>query len=144
MEQKLTLVTLGVRDFERAVAFYREGLGWTPWPGSGGDFMLFPLRGGLGLALYPRQLLADDGGLEDARGWGGVTLAQNVASRGEVDSVLERAVAAGGTLLNPARDKEWGGYSGYFADPDGHAWEIAWNPHFKLKDGLLDFGRTEP
>jgi len=137
MEQRLTLVTLGVRDLERSVAFYRDGLGWAPWSGSGGDFMLFPLQGGFGLALYPRPTLAEDAGLKDARGWGGMTLAQNVASRAEVDAVLTRAVWAGGTLLRRAAEKEWGGYSGYFADPDGHPWEVAWNPHFEMKRGLL-------
>jgi catechol 2,3-dioxygenase-like lactoylglutathione lyase family enzyme len=140
MDPRLHLVTLGVRDFDRAVRFYRDGLGWKPWRGSGGDFMLFPLRGGLGLALHPRDVLAEDAGVRPGRGWGGVTLAQNVASRQEVDATLDRAVRAGGALLKAAADKEWGGYSGYFADPDGHPWEIAWNPHFKLRGGVLDLG----
>lgn len=140
MEQRLNLVTLGVHDLKRAVRFYGDGLGWEMWPGSGGDFALFPLAGGCGLALYPRRLLADDAGATDAGGFGGVTLAQNVSSPGEVDEILERAVAAGGTLLKGATEKEWGGYSGYFADPEGHPWEVAWNPHFRLRDGLLDFG----
>lgn len=130
MDPRLNIVTLGVVDLGRAVRFYRDGLGWTPAVETG-DFVLFE-AGGVALALYPRDLLADDAGVEVGRGFGGVTLAQNVRSREEVDQVIAAAVAAGATLLRNATAKEWGGYSGYFADPDGYPWEIAHHPHFRL------------
>ena len=137
MEQRLTLVSLGVLDVEASVRFYRDGLGWRLSSGSTGDFKLFVLRGGIGLALYPRALLAEDAGLADSGGFGGVTLAHNVADREEVDFLLRRAVAAGGKLISPAVDKPWG-YTGYFADPDGHPWEIAYVPSLPLSEGMLD------
>lgn len=139
MDPRLNIVTLGVRDLARAVHFYREGLGWKPAV-QGGDFVLFEM-GGAALALYPLHLLAEDAGVPAGpRGFGGVTLAQNVATREEVDRVLATACAAGATLLRGASEKEWGGYSGYFADPDGHPWEIAFNPHFRLDErGRLVF-----
>lgn len=132
MQPRLNIVTLGVRDLSRAVGFYRDGLGWKPAIAAG-DFILFDL-GGVAVALYPRNLLAEDAGLTATDGFGGVTLAQNVASREDVDATLARACAAGATLLRAASEKEWGGYSGYFADPDGHPWEIAHNPLFKLDE----------
>ncbi len=134
MDPRLTVVTLGVRDLARAVRFYRDGLGWKPAIASD-HFMLFDL-GGAALALYPRDLLAEDAGLRPGGGaaFGGVTLAQNVRSRAEVDAVIAAAVAAGGTLLRAASEKAWGGYSGYFADPEGHPWEIAFHPGFRLDD----------
>lgn len=139
MEPRFNIVTLGVRDLERAVHFYRHGLGWKPAV-EAGDFVLFDM-GGAALALYPRDLLAEDAGLPSGPSrFGGVTLAQNVASRQEVDRVIATACAAGATLLRAGAEKEWGGYSGYFADPDGHPWEIAYNPHFRLDDrGRLVF-----
>ena len=130
MDPRLNIVTLGVAELERAARFYRDGLGWAPAVETG-DFMLFDL-GGVALALYPRDLLAEDAGAKPGRGFGGVTLAQNVRSREEVDRVIAGAVAAGATLLRQASEKEWGGYSGYFADPDGHPWEIAHHPGFEL------------
>ncbi len=138
MEQRVNLVTLGVEDFDRAVCFFQDGLGWRLSSKSAGDFALFILRGGIGLALHPRNLLAEDAGMADSRGFSGVTLAHNVGTKTEVDEVLNQAVQAGGTLLRAATLKEWGGYSGYFADPDGHAWEVAWNPHLPLRDGIFD------
>ncbi len=139
MDARLNVVTLGVNDLDRSLHFYRDGLGWRPAV-EVGDFVAFDL-GGTVLALYPRDLLAEDAGVAPGRrGFGGVTLAQNVASRDEVDRVLAGAETAGATLLKPASEKEWGGYSGYFADPDGHPWEIAWNPNWKLDDrGRLVF-----
>ena len=139
MDPRLNLVTLGARDLDRAVAFYRDGLGWKPAVVAE-DFVLFDL-GGVALALYPHELLAADAGVRTGRhAFGGVTLAQNVRSREEVDRVIAAACAAGGKLLRTATEKEWGGYSGYFADPDGNPWEIAWNPHFPLDDqGRLVF-----
>jgi catechol 2,3-dioxygenase-like lactoylglutathione lyase family enzyme len=140
MDPRLNIVTLGVRDLARAVHFYRDGLGWRPAVELG-DFVLFDM-GGAALALYPRDLLAEDAGVPPPgpRALGGVTLAQNVASREEVDRVITSACAAGATLLRRASEKERGGYSGYFADPDGYPWEIAFNPHFRLDDrGRLVF-----
>lgn len=131
MDQRINIVTLGVRDFVRALRFYRDGLGWKAVVEMG-DFVLFELSG-VALALYPRDLLADDAGVAVGPGaFGGVTLAQNVASREDVDRVIADACAAEASLLRAASEKEWGGYSGYFADPDGHPWEIAHNPHFRL------------
>ena len=137
VEPRLNIITLGVKNMERAIRFYRDGLGWPMSGASVGDFAVFRLRTGTALALFPRDLLAMDANVEDAGGFGGITLAQNVATREEVDSVLSGAVKAGGTLLKKAREAEWGGYSGYFADPDGHPWEVAWNPHFRLEQGIL-------
>jgi len=102
-----------------------------------GDFAIFRLHTGTALALCPRELLAKDANLKDKGGFGGITLAQNVATREEVDSVLSKAVNAGGRLLKKVRKAEWGGYSGYFADLDGHPWEVAWNPHFRMEQGNL-------
>ena len=137
MEPRLNIITLGVMDFDRAVRFYRDGLGWPMSSASVGDFALFKLSTGTALALYPRHLLAADAKVEDPGGFAGVTLAQNVATRKEVDLALSQAVAAGGHILKPAQEAEWGGYSGYFADPDGHPWEMAWNPYLPLEEGEL-------
>ena len=137
MEQRLTIVSLGVADLEAAKQFYGEGLGWEQSPASTGDFVLFVLQGGLGLALYPRHLLAEEAGLVDPGGFGGVTLAYNVESAAKVDEVLRTAVAAGATLTAPASDKPWG-YTGYFADPDGHPWEVAYVPSLPLSGGMLE------
>jgi uncharacterized protein len=138
VEARISLVTLGVHDLARSARFYRDGLGWPLSSASSGDVAFFR-TGGVALALYPRALLAADAKLPAAgTGFGGITLAHNVASKELVDAVLAEAVAAGGTLLKPATDAEWGGYSGYFADPDGHPWEVAWNPFFPFApDGSL-------
>ena len=137
MEPRLNIVTLGVRELARAVAFYRDGLGWPQSSASVGDFAIFRLSTGTALALYPRHLLAADAQVKDAGGFGGITLAQNVSDKPTVDLVLAQAVKAGGALLKTAREAEWGGYSGYFADPDGHPWEVAWNPFFVIERGEL-------
>jgi hypothetical protein len=137
MQPRLNIITLGVKDLAKAIRFYRDGLGWPLSSASVGDFALFKLTTGTALALYPRKLLAEDAKLKDYGGFGGITLAQNVATREEVDAVLSDAVKAGGSLLKAAREAEWGGYSGYFADPDGHPWEVAWNPFFELRGGNL-------
>ena len=137
MEPRLNIVTLGVRDFERAVSFYRDGLKWPLSSASVGDFAIFRLSTGTALALFPRHLLAADANVKDGGGFGGITLAQNVPDQESVDRVLAQAVKAGGTLLKPAAKAEWGGYSGYFADPDGHPWEVAWNPFIVLESGQL-------
>jgi predicted lactoylglutathione lyase len=136
VEQRITIVSLGVDDLEAARRFYGEGLGWEQSPASTGDFVLFVLRGGLGLALYPRYLIAEEAGLADSRGFGGVTLAHNVESATEVDELLREATAAGATVTAPASAKPWG-YTGYFVDPCGHAWEIAYVPSLPLGDGML-------
>lgn len=137
MEPRLNIITLGVKNIEKAIKFYRNGLGWPMSSASVGDFAIFKLQTGTALALYPRKLLAKDAKVRDTGGFGGITLAQNVASPGEVDAVLSKAIGAGGYLLKKASEAEWGGYSGYFADLDGHPWEVAWNPHFKLQQGNL-------
>jgi uncharacterized protein len=140
MDQRLTLITLGVADLPRATAFYRDALGWTPSASSSDEITFFQLNSFV-LALWPRQLLAEDARVLDRGGWGGFTLAQNVRSSDEVDRVFEGAVAAGATALKRPEATEWGGYSGYVADPDGHAWEIAHNPYWELaEDGSLTLG----
>ncbi|MFO0750487.1 MAG: VOC family protein [Myxococcota bacterium] len=132
MDARLNVITLGVADLARARAFYLTGLGWRASSASN-DHVTFIDVGGLVLALFPREHLAADAHLDPAgSGFGGITLAQNVGSKAAVDAVLAAAVAAGGTLLKAAEDVFWGGYSGYFADPDGHPWEVAWNPLWPL------------
>ncbi len=136
MEQRLSLVTLGVADVARSRWFY-EALGWRASTASQADVAFFQL-GGIGLALFGRAALAEDAGLPETPGFGGVALAHNARTREEVDTILERARAAGARILRPTRETTWGGYAGYFADPDGHPWEVAWNPHFPLRpDGSL-------
>lgn len=137
MEPRLNIITLGVQDLRKAVSFYRDGLGWPLSSASVGDFAIFKLSTGTALALYPRQLLAADARVKDGCGFGGITLAQNVADKKTVDLVLSEAVKAGGVLLKAAAQAEWGGYSGYFADLDGHPWEVAWNPFFVIEEGRL-------
>jgi len=138
MEPRLNIVTLGVRDLNKSIQFYRDGLGWPLSSASAGDFAIFKLSTGTALALYPRDLLALDANVSDRGGYGGVTLAQNVETREEVDLVLSEVIKAGGAILKPAKETDWGGYSGYFADPDGHPWEVAWIPFIQLKNGNLD------
>jgi uncharacterized protein len=128
MEQRVSLITLGVRDLARARAFY-EALGWTSNAGPDDDVVFFQ-AGGIVFALWGRAELAGDSGMEDGGGWGGVTLAHNVRSPAEVDALMARA--AGGTIARPAGATFWGGYSGVFADPDGHPWEVAHNPHWTI------------
>jgi len=137
MEPRLNIITLGVRDLDKAISFYRDGLGWIQSSASVGDFAIFKLSTGTALALYPRHLLAADANVTDNGGFGGITLAQNVNDKKTVDLVISQAVEAGGVLLKLPRETEWGGYSGYFADPDGHPWEVAWNPFFVIEQGLL-------
>lgn len=137
MQPRLTLLTLGVADLGRAVRFY-EALGWTRSRYASEGVAFFQL-GGLVLSLYPRAALAEDAGIA-AEGYGfrGFALAHNTGSRAETDAVLADAVAAGATLVKPAEDAFWGGYSGYFADPDGTLWEVAWNPDLlPLSDGSV-------
>ncbi len=135
MEQRLSLVTLGVRDLARAKAFY-EALGWRPREGDEG--VVFFQAGGLVVALWDRAELAADSGVEDAGGWGGVTLAHNVRSPAEVDAVLAQAEAAGAAIPRRGAETFWGGDSGVFVDPDGHPWEVAHNPGWTIaEDGSV-------
>jgi hypothetical protein len=138
MQARVTLITLGVRDLDRAVRFYRDGLGWPMSSASSGDVAFFRTAGTI-VALWPRHLLAEDAGLPNELSiFGGIALAHNVRTREEVDRVLALVFSIGGTILKPAHDTFWGGYSGYFADPEGHPWEVAWNPHWPLDDdGLI-------
>ena len=141
MEPRVSLVTLGVADLARAKAFY-AAWGWTPAVELD-EVVFYPSGGGV-LALWSRSSLAADGAVEDAGGWGGITLSSNVGSPDEVDRVIEDARAAGGTVARAGAPTEWGGYAGIVHDPDGHVWEIAHNPGFTLQpDGALvlpDFG----
>jgi uncharacterized protein len=132
MEQRVSLVTLGVADLARSRAFY-EGLGWTTRAEPDDDVVFFQV-GGMIVALWDRAQLAEDSVVDNAGGWGGVTLAHNVRSPEEVDAVLAEAEAAGATVGRPGAETFWGGYSGVFLDPDGHPWEIAHNPGWTLAD----------
>jgi predicted lactoylglutathione lyase len=132
MEQRVSLVTLGVADVAAARRFY-EALGWTPGP-TAGDEVVFFQAGRMILALWGRAALADDSGVTDAGGWGGITLAHNVGSPAEVDAVLGQARAAGASIPREGGETFWGGYSGVFVDPDGHPWEVAYNPFWTLED----------
>ncbi len=137
MNPRISVITLGVTDLARARRFYCEGLGWKA-SSTSDEHVVFIDLGGTVLGLYPRDLLAEDATLTPGTGFGGVTLAQNLGSKAEVDAALRDAVEAGATLLKPAADTFWGGYSGYFADPDGHPWELAFNPYW----GLDEAGRV--
>jgi uncharacterized protein len=129
MEPRISFVTLGVADLERATRFYAEGLG-LPRLKSPSTVSFFEL-GKTWLALYPRHLLAADAGVTaEGSGFPGFALAHNVRSVPEADRLLQEVVRAGGRIVRPARQTEWGGYAGYFADPDGFLWEVAWNPRF--------------
>ena len=133
----MSLVTLGVADLGRARAFY-EALGWQSGaqPGAG---VVFFQAGGMVLALWDRAALAQDSGVADSGGWGGITLAQNVAGPEAVDAVLDEARAAGAAIVREGAETFWGGYSGAFTDLDGHPWEVAHNPHWTLhEDGAVE------
>jgi uncharacterized protein len=139
VEQRLSLITLGVADVSRARAFY-EAVGWHMDGGAEDDEdpVAFFQTGGHIVALWDRGKLAADSGVEDSGGWGGVTLAYNVGSPEEVDTVIREARAAGATIAREGAETFWGGYSGVFIDPDGHPWEIAHNPGWTVHDD----GRT--
>ena len=130
MEQRVSVITLGVRDLSRARAFY-EQLGWTTRAEASDDVVFFQ-AGGLVVALWDRASLAEDSGVEDGGGWGGITLAHNLRSPAEVDAVVEEARAAGATITREPGATFWGGYSGAFTDPDGHPWEVAHNPRWTI------------
>ncbi|MDH4229746.1 MAG: VOC family protein [Nitrospirota bacterium] len=132
MEPRISMITLGVADVDRAVAFYRDGLGFPLYPASQPGVVAFLNLSGTWLGLFSRTDLAADAGVKDSPAgvFSGVSLAHNVRTREAVAPLLAAAVKAGATLVKPASDADWGGHSGYFADPDGHLWEVAWNPHF--------------
>ena len=139
MKQRVSLITLGVSDLGRARAFY-EAVGWSTGAGPEDDVVFFQ-AGDMVMALWDRARLAEDSGVEDAGGWGGVTLALNFGSPEEVDEVLEEARAAGAAIPREAAETFWGGYSGVFVDPDGHPWEVAHNPHWTVtEDGGIELG----
>lgn len=132
MDPRISLITLGVADLARSIRFYRDGLG-LPMRESPPGVAFFETRG-TWLSLFPREALAKDAGVAlEGTGFRGFALAHNVRSEAEVDATLALAVAAGATLVKPAQKVFWGGYSGYFADPDGFLWEVAHNPHFWIE-----------
>lgn len=141
MDPRITLITLGVSDLPRSVRFYRDGLGW-PTTYAEGDPVAFFNTSGTRLSLYPIEHLAADisSDIKPLReGFGGITLAHNVRVRDEVAEVLALAEASGGRVVKPAQDAFWGGHSGYFTDPDGYYWEVAWNPGLPLDaDGFMN------
>jgi catechol 2,3-dioxygenase-like lactoylglutathione lyase family enzyme len=140
MKPRVTLLTLGVDDLPKSLSFYRDGLGWPSQGIVGEQFehgavAFFDLQPGLRLALWPRASLARDTGLaETPRSPTEFSLAHNVNSAQEVDAAMARAKGAGATIVKPAGKTFWGGYAGYFADPDGHLWEVAWNPQMAVAD----------
>jgi hypothetical protein len=132
MEPRITMITLGVADLDRAIRFYRDGLGLPLREGSEG-VAFFETRGTI-LSLYPRDALAEDATVPSTgSGFRSFSLAHNVASPEDVDRTLAETVGAGATLVKPGQKVFWGGYSGYFADPDGFLWEVAWNPYLPIE-----------
>jgi catechol 2,3-dioxygenase-like lactoylglutathione lyase family enzyme len=132
MKARIGLITLGVGDLARSLAFYRDGLGW-PTHGYDPDAgVVFFALDGTWLSLYPRDKLAQDAGVSDGQGFGGITLAHNEPSPEDVDAAYAQAIAAGAREVKVPQKSFWGGYSGYFADPDGYLWEIAFNPFMDL------------
>jgi catechol 2,3-dioxygenase-like lactoylglutathione lyase family enzyme len=140
MKPRITLITLGVDDLERALRFYRDGLGLKTEGIIGTQFehgavAFFDLQAGLKLAIWPRRSIAHDSGIPLAGASPTeFTIGHNVSSKAEVDAVMEQARKAGATIVKPAHDTFWGGYAGYFQDPDRHLWEIAWNPQWVLAE----------
>ncbi len=140
MKPRITVITLGVDDLERAVGFYRDGLGLQTAGIVGKEFefgavAFFDLQAGLKLALWPRKSLAHDSGLAlSAPSVTECSIGHNVSSKAEVDAVMAEATNAGAVIVKTAHDTFWGGYAGYFQDPDGHLWEIAWNPQWGAAD----------
>ena len=132
MEQRLSLITLGVSELGRARAFY-EALGWRTDTAPADDVVFFQ-TGCMIVGLWSRAALAEDSVAEDGGGWGGITLAYNARSQAEVDEVIDEVRAAGGTIRREPAETFWGGYSGAFSDPDGHVWEVAHNPGWTITD----------
>jgi predicted lactoylglutathione lyase len=139
MDQRVSLITLGVTDLGRARAFY-QAMGWQPTAEVADDVVFFQ-AGGMVVALWGRDKLAEDSAVQDNGGWGGVTLAYNAGSAGDVDTVIDQARAAGAVIGREPAPTFWGGYSGLFIDPDGHPWEVAHNPGWTLNpDGSISIG----
>ncbi|HET6493055.1 MAG TPA: VOC family protein [Burkholderiales bacterium] len=140
MKPRITLITLSVEDLERSLRFYRDGLGLETEGIVGTEFeygavAFFELQSGLKLALWPRASIAHDSGVAlGSPSQTEFTLGHNVSSKAEVDAVMEQARKAGAVIVKPAHDTFWGGYAGYFADPDRHLWEVAWNPHWVIPE----------
>jgi len=140
VKPRITLITLGVDDLQRAVRFYRDGLGLKTEGIVGTEFeygavAFFDLQAGLKLALWPRKSIAHDTGIAPGRpNATDFTIGHNVSSKAEVDAVMEQAKRAGAVVVKRAHDTFWGGYAGYFQDPDGHLWEVAWNPQWVLQE----------
>ena len=140
MKPRITLITLGVDDLQRAVRFYRDGLGLKTEGIVGTEFeygavAFFDLQAGLKLALWPRKSIAHDTGIALGKpNATDFTIGHNVSSKVEVDAVMEQAKRAGAMVVKPAHDTFWGGYAGYFQDPDGHLWEVAWNPQWVVQE----------
>ena len=140
MKPRITIITIGVDDLERSLRFYRDGLGLSTEGIVGAEFeygavVFIELQSGLRLALWPRKSIAHDTGLSlQTKSATELTLGHNVNSKSEVDSIMKQAGLAGAAILKPAHDTFWGGYSGYFQDPDGHVWEVAWNPELTVQD----------
>jgi len=132
VEPRISIITLGVMDLERSVNFYRDGLGLPLQEGYAGQIAFFELRG-TWLALFPRDSLAVDANqAREGQGFQGFTLAHNVRSTEAVDRLIQKAASIGAEVVKKPQDTDWGGYSGYFKDPDGFLWEVAWNPFFKI------------
>jgi len=140
MKPRITLITIGVDDLEKSLRFYRDGLGFSTDGIVGEEFehgavVFFELKSGLKLALWPRNSLAHDAGLSiGARSATEFALGHNVSSKSEVDAVMSQAKNAGAVIVKQAQATFWGGYAGYFQDPDGHLWEVAWNPQWNVQD----------
>ena len=141
MQARISLITLGVADLERAVSFYRDGLGWATEGIVGTEFehgavAFFELQGGLRLGLFGRANLLRDAGLPAVppSGSPAFSLAHNLGSRAAVDSVMAQAATAGARIVKPAQQTFWGGHAGCFQDPDGHLWEVAWNPAWEIAE----------
>ena len=133
MKAKISLITLGVQDLKKSLTFYHEGLGFPTHNYKDGEDVVFFKLEGTWLALYPREKLAEDAMIPaEGSGFRGVTLAHNVDSKEKVDEVFQQALSAGATAVKKPQDVFWGGYSGYFGDPDGNLWEVAWNPFTDL------------
>lgn len=136
MKPRITVITIGVDDLDRSLRFYRDGLGFSTEGISGKEFdygavVFIDLQDGLRLALWPRTSIAHDTGLAvTPASPTDMTLGHNVSAKSEVDAIMEKASSAGAKIVKPAHETFWGGYSGYFQDPDGHLWEIVWNPQW--------------
>lgn len=146
MDQRVSLITLGVADLDRSRRFYEDGLGWKVSQMVEGQVVFYQLSNGLALGLFGRDDLIKDGQFDDETGarFAGLTIAYNTRDEAEVDAVMAEAEKAGAVIQKPAEKVFWGGYSGYFRDPDGHAWEVAYNPFWELDaNGNLTIPKPE-